>query len=309
MKIAAVVVTYNRLTDLKRCIEAIRNQSAPPDGIIVVDNGSKDGTAAWLSEQNDLTVLAQDNLGSAGGQRLGITFAVENGYDWVWCFDDDCIPDRYALERLLPHMKMDRAAVYNSVPLFDDDTFSFFAYGSNSYSDMMEQVDNNVYTGFQGGYFYIGCAIPKEIVKDIGLPITELYIRGEEVEYHSRIAERYPVYTIPGSIVYHPREEYFYIEPFRSLSFRFPRNLTPLKFYYYIRNNMMLSIRYPKHALRIPFSIVKNTVLTSYVVLRYYRKKEFVSAFIKGVRDSIVHYRRIFHDNGKSAPVHRRFSK
>lgn len=309
MKIAAVIVTYNRLSDLKHCIRAIRDQTVKPDTIIVVDNGSDDGTDEWLKGQKDLTVLRQSNSGSAGGQRTGIALTVEEGYDWVWCFDDDCRPEKHALERLLPHMKNNSTAVYNSVPLYDNDTFAFFAYESKSYSDMIGQVNNNIYTGFQGGFFYIGCAISREIVLDVGLPIAELFIRGDEVEYHSRIAERYPVYTIPRSIVYHPREEYFYIEPVRNFTFRFPKNFTPLKLYYHVRNNLMLSYRYPKHTFRIPVSFIKNTSLTMYVILRHYRSREFFAAFFRGIKDSIVQYRQIFTVNGKQPAAYRQMAE
>lgn len=303
MKIAAIVVTYNRFASLIECIDAIRKQTVRPDDIIVVDNGSSDDTPGWLMMQNDLTIITQENSGGSGGQKTGIAFAVENGYDWVWCFDDDCYPDKRALEQLIPHMKKNDEAVYNSVPLFNDNTFSFFAYGAISYAEMMKKVVNNVYTGFQGGYFYIGCAIPRRIVYNVGLPIAEMFIRGDEVEYHSRIAQHYPVFTIPSSIVYHPKEEYFYIEPARIFSFRFPKSLTHVKFYYHVRNNMMLSYRYPKSRVRIPFSVIKNAALTLYVVMRYYRRKEFLFAFLRGLKDSIFQYRKIFYNIVKPTQV------
>lgn len=49
MKIIAVVVTYNRLSLLKRNLDCLR-QNKPLSSIIVVNNGSTDGTAEWLAE-------------------------------------------------------------------------------------------------------------------------------------------------------------------------------------------------------------------------------------------------------------------
>jgi len=54
-KIAAVVVTYNRLELLKQCIDSIKNQTRKPDEIIVVNNSSTDGTLEWLNPNKDLT--------------------------------------------------------------------------------------------------------------------------------------------------------------------------------------------------------------------------------------------------------------
>ena len=59
MKIACVVLTYNRLSLLKRCIDSIRNQTYQEFDIYVIDNASTDGTAHWLSLQNDLTVISK----------------------------------------------------------------------------------------------------------------------------------------------------------------------------------------------------------------------------------------------------------
>ena len=69
--VAAVVVTYNRLNDLKLCIDSLNQQTRPLDAIIVINNGSTDGTSGWLAEQNGLTVITQSNLGGAGGFLAG----------------------------------------------------------------------------------------------------------------------------------------------------------------------------------------------------------------------------------------------
>ena len=96
-KIAAVVVTYNRLALLQECITSLRNQTRKLDEIIVVNNSSTDGSFEWLNLQNDLAVITQENSGSAGGQHTGIKTAYEHGHDWIWCMDDDCIASKNAL--------------------------------------------------------------------------------------------------------------------------------------------------------------------------------------------------------------------
>ena len=99
--VAAVVVTYNRIKLLKECIQSIRTQTRMPEEVIVVNNNSTDGTLEWLNEQKDLTVITQQNLGGAGGFHTGIKTAYEKGYDWVWCMDDDGLPEINALKNLL----------------------------------------------------------------------------------------------------------------------------------------------------------------------------------------------------------------
>ena len=66
MKIASVIVTYNRLELLKRTVSALRKQSQKLDLIIVIDNGCTDGTHEWLDGETDLCVIHQDNVGGFG---------------------------------------------------------------------------------------------------------------------------------------------------------------------------------------------------------------------------------------------------
>jgi len=97
----AVVVTYNRLELLKKTLKGIRAQTCPLDAIVVVNNGSNDGTREWLEQQRELTVINQENVGGAGGFKQGMQHAFEQGAEWIWVMDDDVIPERNTLERLL----------------------------------------------------------------------------------------------------------------------------------------------------------------------------------------------------------------
>ena len=79
MKIIAVVVTYNRLELLKRNIDCLR-QNTPLTSIVVVNNGSTDGTTQWLAAQPDLQVINQENVGGSGGFYTGIEYAYKAGF-------------------------------------------------------------------------------------------------------------------------------------------------------------------------------------------------------------------------------------
>ena len=60
MNIIAVVVTYNRMELLKRNIRCLQ-QNKPISSIVIVNNGSTDGTTEWLAAQEGLTVINQTN--------------------------------------------------------------------------------------------------------------------------------------------------------------------------------------------------------------------------------------------------------
>ena len=75
MKVAAIIVTYNRKKLLCECIDAILNQkSNTPMDIIVVDNNSTDGTrdvvASYVKCHNVVYCNTGENLG--GGRRISV---------------------------------------------------------------------------------------------------------------------------------------------------------------------------------------------------------------------------------------------
>ena len=101
-RLAAVVVTYNRLDKLKATVARLLESPATElSALVVVDNASTDGTGAWLATLQDprLDVLAQPvNLGGAGGFETGMRHAVAaHDPDWLVLMDDDAHPAPGAL--------------------------------------------------------------------------------------------------------------------------------------------------------------------------------------------------------------------
>jgi len=101
--LVAVVVTYNRSAQLRRTVA--RLVESPVDHIIVVDNGSTDGSREWMASRagGRIDLLCPDvNLGGAGGFELGMRHAVEShDPDWIVVMDDDARPQPGAIERFL----------------------------------------------------------------------------------------------------------------------------------------------------------------------------------------------------------------
>lgn len=102
LRLMAVVVTHNRLAQLQ--VTLGRLLASPPGdlaGVVVVDNASDDGTAAWLGTVADprLTVLRlPENRGGAGGFEAGMRLATDRfDPDWLVVMDDDARPDPGAL--------------------------------------------------------------------------------------------------------------------------------------------------------------------------------------------------------------------
>ncbi|PIR75829.1 MAG: hypothetical protein COU34_00715 [Candidatus Magasanikbacteria bacterium CG10_big_fil_rev_8_21_14_0_10_43_9] len=99
-KFSIVVCTYNRLEYLKKCITALRNIQFPTYEIIIVNDGSIDGTKQFLDtvEDEKITVIHNpSNQGLSASRNTGIAHA---NFDIIAFTDDDCEVDKQWLSEL-----------------------------------------------------------------------------------------------------------------------------------------------------------------------------------------------------------------
>ncbi|RJE80947.1 glycosyltransferase [Paracoccus sp. JM45] len=92
--LTAAVVTHNRLEKLVTTVE--RLLSEPVSRVVVVNNASTDGTAAWLDQLTDPRLIvhhSKENLGGAGGFSIAMEIARNRtDADWIVVMDDDGRP-------------------------------------------------------------------------------------------------------------------------------------------------------------------------------------------------------------------------
>jgi GT2 family glycosyltransferase len=203
VSVAAVVVTYNRLALLRECVAALRAQDRPVDEIIIVNNGSTDGTGEWLATQTELTVISQENSGSAGGQFTGIKLAYENGHDWFWCMDDDTIPVSGALaafEGSRPFRSPSTGFLWSRIlkPNGEVDqalaTTDQFDWWGTVCQDHCIRVDHAT---------FVSVMISRPAVQTVGLPLRWMFIWGEDFEYTRRIAGKFKGWVVLDSDAVH----------------------------------------------------------------------------------------------------------
>lgn len=238
-RVIAVVVTYNRIHTLKRCIHKLRDQTREPDEIIVIDNGSNDGTEEWLLDQPDVRAVRQDNLGSAGGQKRGMEIALEMNASHVWCMDDDGYPAPDALKHLIDSTrKIDDTAMLNCLVLDSDDA-SKLAFPLTVSGETCRRVSDlpKDRRFLVGGNPFNGTLVPATILQDVGLVNPVFFIKGDEKDFKLRVARKYRFYTDLQSQFYHPSPQ------FRQVSFlgqQVSGYGNDLNAYFYTRNALWL---------------------------------------------------------------------
>lgn len=205
-KVACIVVTYNRLSLLKECIESLRKQTNKDFDIIVVNNGSTDGTEEWLSQQTDVKPITQANVGGAGGFYTGMKTAFESGYEWIWMMDDDGLADSHQLDNLLVGAKDSNSLFVNALVcnVKDHDKLAFGLVYDGAGISSVEDAQKVKYISDSINPFN-GTLINKKVIEKIGFIKKEMFIWGDEMEYTFRAKKNgFNVGTITEAIHYHP---------------------------------------------------------------------------------------------------------
>ncbi len=247
MKISAVIVTYNRLDLLKECVESVKNQSHPLYKVIIINNKSTDGTEEYLEKfDNDDSYQIRNmdkNEGGAGGFYEGIKIAVNDGADWVWVMDDDTIPTRTALEELVKGASVDeKIGFVCSKVLWKDGSLHKMNMPS-FYSKLNINFPLHYYTGLAdvlriNSASFVSLMVKCSVVKEVGLPIKEFFIWGDDVEFTQRISDKgYVGLYADKSIVLHDTKDNYVSDIVTS-----PVEMS-WKFYYGIRNDLFLRRR------------------------------------------------------------------
>ena len=110
MKISVIIPTYNRKHTLNRAIHSVLSQTFQPREIIVVDDGSTDGTKEWLAKMYPaIRYVHQSNSGVSAARNVGIKTAQG---DWLAFLDsdDEWLPQK--LERQVAAVKEDADSLF-----------------------------------------------------------------------------------------------------------------------------------------------------------------------------------------------------
>lgn len=132
--VSVVIVNWNGLQDTKLCLERTRLQTYKNIEIIVVDNGSSDGSLSFLEKQQDIKLIKNSrNLGFTGGHIAG--YNASHG-EYILLLNNDAIMEESYIEKALNYMQSEDniGAVGGKAYFWDennplyDTTNDFYAY-------------------------------------------------------------------------------------------------------------------------------------------------------------------------------------
>ncbi len=192
--VSAVIATYNRAPELRIALSRLMAQTMPPMEILVVDDGSNDGTDAMMRAAFPQVryVRQPHNAGLILARNFGF---VNTGGDYILSVDDDSWfvePD--GLARCVAYLEAHGQVAAVACNIETRDGLVYFPKGAAP-SDVP---------------WYVGCGhlLRRSAVAAVGLYMPELYRQGEEKDRCLRlIGAGYRVVALPDVMVYHDKSE------------------------------------------------------------------------------------------------------
>lgn len=282
MKTTAVIVTYNKKDELRESLREIFNLDGGIYRVVVINNNSSDGTDEYLKSVNDDRLIYKNlnkNLGGAGGFSKGLQVAYEEtDADYFWIMDDDATAHHDALDNLLRVAKK----LDNKFGFLSSNVIYENGYGGNCPKTIRGNwnVDLNKLGLIRiSSATFVSLFIKRSTVKNIGLPVGEMFIWGDDDEYTTRIntSSSYASYFVMDSVVTHrsksfstdirncPTEflsRYKYL--FRNLIFMDLHDLPVKNFLIDLLRNFYLCIKLlfnsENHRFKRSFTVIAGTI-------------------------------------------------
>jgi rhamnopyranosyl-N-acetylglucosaminyl-diphospho-decaprenol beta-1,3/1,4-galactofuranosyltransferase len=266
--VAVVVVTHNRADLLARMLDALVVQTHPIATVIVVDNASGDHTPQVLA-RDDLplqVIRSEENVGGAGGFRIGMETAYEGDWNRIWLMDDDVVPAPDCLAVLMGvdaehsdcvmcvREDLDGNLVEKSATTFDlrnplaikPKTSSVeTTYGTREAMPPLAEIEVVAFEGL---------LVRREVVAAVGLPDAEFFIFYDDADFALRARKAgFRIWAVRDAVLV------------RQLPFSQRHALDTWKGFYMYRNLFVVHFRHGENALvrAKPYAITAAVVALS----------------------------------------------
>jgi len=214
--VISVIVNWNGKEDLRECLDSLAHVEYEPFSILVVDNGSSDGSVVFVSTHYpsvDIISLPH-NHGYAFGLNKGVLMALEKKPDYIFILNNDTVIEPLAISRLIDVMESEKTVgiAAPKVLCYDQPT-KVYSLGTRSYRWLPLPVnfgykkhDRLSYNRIMEFDYVTGCAmmVRSEIFHEVGLFDTSYYMYYEDADFCRRVRERgYRIVCVGDAVVYH----------------------------------------------------------------------------------------------------------
>lgn len=259
MKITIIVLNWNAEKYISSCLQSLRRLAIRPHQVevVVVDNASTDHSVSLVQKKFPKLKVIQtgQNLGYAGGNNVGLKYAMEEGSDFVWIVNPDVQVHPQALQSLLaaaaahPNGGIFGSKCYFAKGFeFHKDRYTpsqvghiiWYAGGRIDWANLITQhvgideVDIGQYNQLRETESVTGTSffIRREVLDQVGLIDPKYFLYYEETDLCIRAARHgWKLYYVPESVVWHQVGQASGIG-------------TPLADYYTTRSRLLFGLRW-----------------------------------------------------------------
>lgn len=213
MKVAIIVPNWNGADFIANCLASLENQTLKPD-IVVVDNGSDDSSVEIIEKNFPQVRLIKNpkNLGFAGGVNIGLSYALDNSYEYAGLFNNDAVAEKTWVEKLVKKLekKPELGAIAGKLLKKNGKTIDstgdlYSAWGlpiarqRNEKTEKAASKDELAFGATAGA-----CIYRAQAVKDVGLFDEKFFAYYEDTDFNFRLQLRgWKVFYTPDAVAYH----------------------------------------------------------------------------------------------------------
>jgi len=302
-KVAIIILNWNGSKDTIECVDSVKNIDYPNFEILIVDNGSTDGSQDLFRIKYPSIAMIENrrNLGFAEGNNVGIKHALKKGTDYVLLLNNDTIVARDFLDKLVDHAKKDsktgifgpKIYWHNEPNRIQSVGASINLWGSKDLISLWNGKDlliwkRDRYYPIDKGQFedvrevetLSGAAllVKKEVIEKTGFLWNEYFASFEDTDWCLRARrEGYKVVVVPTSKIWHKTGSA-------------TRGNEGIAFYYQTRNRFLFAKRCltPTQFMTFMTYFFSVRVPLSIAAFVLYRKGNLIRIFCKAIRDGII---------------------
>ena len=292
----AVTLSWNGRDDTLACIESLLALDYPNVQVLLVDNGSEDGTPNAVAERfpSVQVICNGKNLGFAAGMNVGLRQALEQGADYVFMVNNDTIVDPAAVQQMLPLFKDDVGMVGPKI-YYAAEPDRIWSIGGLQHpltiektGDARGEVDRGQWNQVIERDYMVGCAllVSQQFLTDVGLFDERFFMYYEDSDLSIRARKRkYKLLLAPSSHVWH------------KVAATSGGSDSPNERYWMARSSIIF---FRKHVTGMRWSIVipyrTASALKTLMRLLWGRRFASIRAYLGGLRDGLCERSRHRHD-------------
>ena len=276
--ISIIILNWNGLSDTLECLESVKKIDYPSFEVIVVDNGSTDGSATTISRLHPGVVIIETgkNLGFAEGNNVGIRYALNNGSEYMLLLNNDTIVDPQLLQAFIDAAHLNQEAGIFGAKIYyysEPNKIQFAEVKWNKEKCAFTHIgdgevdDGNKFESYRETDFACGCALffRKELVEKVGYLEPRFFLNFEETDWCFRARHSgYKCLFVPKAKVWH------------KTSVSFGGQSSPLYIYFMARNKLLWAERNLSFKeLLIVFKNLLKELLPGFYLVNYHQYSFF----------------------------------